>query len=125
MRPHCPLQCNGRWSGLQGRVLSFPQPPILPILERHLSAGEFLVFPVRKLKEVVSTYFEDDGKTELHKQNCNLWSLKVSENQVVVTRTIVAQSEPAGRLFTLKVGTRKFEFNPASLNQGESISFAF
>ena len=74
---------------------------------------------------MVSTYFEDDGKTELHKHNCNLWSLKVTENQVVVTRTIVAQSEPAGRLFTMKVGTRKFVFNPASLKRGESISFAF
>jgi alpha-glucosidase (family GH31 glycosyl hydrolase) len=122
-----PYPCNGEmvWFAKEGSAI-----PTAPHLT-HLGTAffeqvEFLVFPVRTTgKEVVSTYFEDDGKTELHKQNCNLWSLKVTENQVVVSKTKAAHDEPAGRLFTLRVGTRKFEFNPASLKRGESISFAF
>jgi len=122
-----PYPCNGEvvWFAREGSAI-----PTAPHLT-HLGTAffeqvEFLVFPVRTTgKEVVSTYFEDDGKTELHKQNCNLWSLKVTENQVIVSKTKAAYDEPAGRLFTLKVGTRKFEFNPASLKRGESISFAF
>ncbi|HKM05729.1 MAG TPA: TIM-barrel domain-containing protein [Sphaerochaeta sp.] len=116
--------CNGEvlWFAKEGSVV-----PTSPTL-RHLDSGLFdeldlLVFPCRSEGMVnVSTYFEDDGKTELHKEEYNLWEFEVSEKTLRITKKMGRITKQ--RVFRLVVpeGFTLSEtfFDPDSLEEGES-----
>ncbi|ADY12235.1 TIM-barrel domain-containing protein [Sphaerochaeta globosa] len=117
-----------------GQVLYFAKEgsvlPTAPGL-MHLQSGlfehvELLVHPCITENEVVSSYFEDDGSTELATKGYNRWEFKVTDHSLVITKLVGTLEKK--RTFTLKVPqgyvVSQQSFDPEALGEGESLVIA-
>ncbi len=77
-------------------------------------------------KEVQSTYFEDDGSTELAIKRYNRWEFQVTDHSLVITKKVGAMDKK--RIFTIKVPegytVSQFSFDPDTLKEGEHMVVA-
>ena len=114
------------WFAKEGSVI-----PTAPGLT-HLQSGvfekvELLVHPCKTIgKEVQSTYFEDDGSTELAIKRYNRWEFQVTDHSLVITKKVGALDKK--RIFTIKVPegytVSQFSFDPDTLKEGEHMVVA-
>ena len=109
----------------EGSVL--PTAPGLMHLQSGLFAHvELLIHPCMTEKEVVSSYFEDDGSTELATKHYNRWEFKVTDHSLVITKLVGTLEKK--RTFTLKVPhgyvVSQQSFDPDALGEGESLVIA-
>jgi hypothetical protein len=87
---------------------------------------ELLVFPIKTAdKQVTSTYFEDDGVSELSTNRYNLWKFMVSGNEMTITKTKGGAPVKKNRIFTVRItGGRTFSFDPDTFEEGVSRTYA-
>jgi alpha-glucosidase len=87
-----------------------------------------LVHPCQNRQErVVSSYFEDDGSTELVLHAAiTLWEFQVTDHSLVITKKVGAMDKK--RIFTIKVPegytVSQFSFDPDTLKEGEHMVVA-
>ncbi|MDX9984628.1 TIM-barrel domain-containing protein [Sphaerochaeta sp.] len=114
------------WFAKEGSVI-----PTAPGLT-HLQSGvfekvELLVHPCKTTgKEIHSSYFEDDGSSELAGKQYNLWEFQVTDQSLVITKKVDAIKKQ--RVFTIKVPegytVSQSSFDPDSLKEGEHMVVA-
>jgi alpha-glucosidase len=136
-------QDGNAWEGATEVLLSYPsggeirwfakEGAVIPTAEgcTHLQDAlfehvELLVFPIKTAdKQVTSTYFEDDGVSELSTNRYNLWKFKVSGNEMTITKTKGGAPVKKNRIFTVRItGGRTFSFDPDTFEEGVSRTYA-
>jgi alpha-glucosidase len=136
-------QDGNAWNG--GTEVSVSYPPggeirwfakegaVIPTAEgcTHLQDALFehvvlLVFPIKTAtKQISSTYFEDDGVSELHTGRYTVWEYCVTEGQLTITKAKGGAPSKKNRIVTVRIaGGQTFSFDPDTFEAGASRSYA-
>ncbi|MFA5354838.1 MAG: TIM-barrel domain-containing protein, partial [Thermodesulfovibrionales bacterium] len=119
--------CDGsiQWFAREGAVI--PTAPHLKHLESALfEEVHLLVYPCKtEGKRVLSSFFEDDGLTELERGQYNLWEFEVAEKTLRITKQVGKVRKKRSFHFVLPTGYALSEtmIDPDTMEEGESRLF--